>query len=228
MAEVQCDYCGMMTPKTSWQIRAAQVNGTHLYCSRQCRGKAGGHWNRKIPTVLRCPHCDQDFEVPPCDANRRKYCSRKCHDEARRLVAGSDHWNWKGKARKICEVCERPFEVFAYRAKNARFCSRSCSSTWLQTVMPTVSSTEWVVVDELDRRGLVYKHSSKLGKFVPDFIVGEVVIEVDGDYWHNLPGMFERDAMKDAYYQDRGYRVIRIWEHEVNAGDFSKLDAIVV
>lgn len=91
---------------------------------------------------------------------------------------------------------------------------------------PKVSSIEFIVAEELDQRGLLYDHQVRVGRFIPDFIVGDTILEVDGDYWHNRPGIPERDAMKDAFYADAGFKVIRIWQHEIKASDFSKLAAL--
>jgi very-short-patch-repair endonuclease len=89
------------------------------------------------------------------------------------------------------------------------------------------SSIERIVAKELRQRHLLYDEYLQFGRFTPDLLVGQTIIEVDGDYWHTLPGIPEKDARKDAFYRDNGFNVIHIWEHEVNAGDFSKLDALI-
>ncbi len=49
-----------------------------------------------------------------------------------------------------------------------------------------------------------------------------MVIEVDGCYWHGCkdcgfdnPSKQEADRQKDEHYSNHGYRVLRIWEHDV-------------
>jgi len=50
----------------------------------------------------------------------------------------------------------------------------------------------------------------------PDiFIQPNLCIFVDGDYWHSLPKQIERDVLVTETLEKQGYRVIRIWEHEV-------------
>ena len=97
---------------------------------------------------------------------------------------------------------------------------------------------------------LVEAHLKKLGvTYIPQkFIVGspvdfylpdsKTIIEVDGCYWHACEKCYPKprgfcktygdvinchmkDALKDNKWLDRGYKVVRIWEHEVSEKDFS-------
>lgn len=53
----------------------------------------------------------------------------------------------------------------------------------------------------------------------------KIAVEVDGCYWHSCPlcgleGPLENkdlDKRKNSYLENRGWRVIRIWEHDINA-----------
>lgn len=55
------------------------------------------------------------------------------------------------------------------------------------------------------------------GICVPDaFIEPKTAIFCDGDYWHNLPNYKKRDAKINEKLKDLGYRVVRLWEHEIN------------
>ena len=55
------------------------------------------------------------------------------------------------------------------------------------------------------------------GGIVSDFILRgrKVVVEVDGDYFHTLEGQQVKDNAKDIYYAQMGYRIVRIWEHDI-------------
>lgn len=54
--------------------------------------------------------------------------------------------------------------------------------------------------------------------FNPDFLSKNPkhIIEVFGDYWHNLPKVKERDKRRVKAYNDYGYKTLIIWEHELN------------
>jgi len=59
--------------------------------------------------------------------------------------------------------------------------------------------------------------------YLPDH---NIIIEVDGDYWHGGPGVSkywhgvevtkETDILKDIVAQQRGYTIVRLWESQLN------------
>jgi G:T-mismatch repair DNA endonuclease (very short patch repair protein) len=50
-----------------------------------------------------------------------------------------------------------------------------------------------------------------------DFLVEstKIVIEVNGDYWHSMPGMFEADSLRQAILEYAGYKVCVWWESDI-------------
>lgn len=48
------------------------------------------------------------------------------------------------------------------------------------------------------------------------FIEPNLVIEADGDYWHNLPKAIEKDKIRNKELKEAGYKVLRFWESEIN------------
>lgn len=56
-----------------------------------------------------------------------------------------------------------------------------------------------------------------LGGFNPDFLSKNPkhIIEVNGDYWHNLPKVKEKDKRKLRAYASLGYKTMIVWEHEL-------------
>jgi very-short-patch-repair endonuclease len=54
--------------------------------------------------------------------------------------------------------------------------------------------------------------------FCPDFINcngQKKIIELYGDYWHNLPRGKERDKRRIKTYKKFGYKTLIVWEHEL-------------
>ena len=84
--------------------------------------------------------------------------------------------------------------------------------------------------DFLDKLGLEYEYQFEardIGRFY-DFKCGNVLIEIDGDYYHANPLLFENDKLNSMQkrnkrideYKDRwallnGYPILRIWEHDI-------------
>ena len=47
------------------------------------------------------------------------------------------------------------------------------------------------------------------------FILPNIVIYCDGDYWHNLPEAIEKDKRQNKKLKELGFKVLRFWEHEI-------------
>lgn len=81
------------------------------------------------------------------------------------------------------------------------------------------TSIELKIEAELKRLGIRYEKQVPLCKVARvDFFIPEqkIVIQADGDYWHNLPKHKERDKNQDAVLRQNGFDVYRFWEHEIN------------
>lgn len=82
-----------------------------------------------------------------------------------------------------------------------------------------VSSIEFKMRDILSLHGYFFKIQIPICHVcIPDITIPEkrIIIQCDGDYWHNLPGVSERDHYQDKVLTENGWRVIRFWEHEIN------------
>ena len=77
--------------------------------------------------------------------------------------------------------------------------------------------------------------------YVPD---KNLVIECFGDYWHMSPSKYsatdynkstkrtaaeqwEKDRKRKLFMESKGYKVVELWEHEINNGDYRKLDIYI-
>ena len=59
--------------------------------------------------------------------------------------------------------------------------------------------------------------SKMIEQFNPDFIdiINKKIIEVFGDYWHNLAGTKKKDYYRFLVYKRNNYKTLVIWEHEL-------------
>lgn len=65
---------------------------------------------------------------------------------------------------------------------------------------------EKVAADWLDKNGFIYEHNKKIGRYYPDFVINWIIIEIDGEYWHDE----SKDKIRDKNLNDLGYTVYRI------------------
>ena len=80
------------------------------------------------------------------------------------------------------------------------------------------TSIELKMQNILTKNNIIFsKHRLLLYKYQVDlFIEPNIIIECDGDYWHNRPDMKERDRIKDIALKNAGYTILRFWEHKIN------------
>lgn len=79
----------------------------------------------------------------------------------------------------------------------------------------------------LDRLGVDYERQASFrGKFTPDAMIpdAKVVVQFDGDYWHDRAGTSTEprivkrvnlDRSQDAYARACGWQVVRLWESDL-------------
>lgn len=65
-----------------------------------------------------------------------------------------------------------------------------------------------------DALGLTYEaeHASPCGAF--DFRVGDLLVEVNGRYWHTLPTQVPRDERKAAWARDASLELLVLWDDQ--------------
>ena len=95
----------------------------------------------------------------------------------------------------------------------------------LKSLIKRPNKPEGIVLDLIKKNNLPFNYVGD-GKviiegFNPDFLSKNPkhIIEVNGDYWHNLPWCIEKDKRKYATYDKLGYKTLIIWEHELKNPD---------
>jgi hypothetical protein len=98
------------------------------------------------------------------------------------------------------------------------------------------SSIEKMVMAEFVRRGIYFEHtpqSNSLGGFVDpsweaDFLLPQyhIWVEIQGAYFHTLPGAVERDALRFVLIEAAGWKPIFWWEDDIRNRLYEIMDAI--
>lgn len=192
----QCRQCGKTMSIAQSQVKYA----AHDYCSLECQ-----HLARTIERVCAC--CGKPFTHKASKTSTR-YCSWACK------VAGSTGTTVR-QVSKPCEMCGASITDTLSHIDRRRFCSRGCHNASLAiTLLHGVSKAEEEFACQLAAAGLHFSRHQHFGRYNADmcFEDAKLVVEFDGDYWHNRPGVPERDTQKDTYLLSRGYRVVRIRE----------------
>lgn len=201
------------------------------YCSRKCRSKG-----KKVNKI--CPTCGKEFWLYLNHAHRT-YCSQICSSEA----------------QKIYNICKHCGKIFNARSRGIRdYCTCKCmwaDPEWRRAVTKRVSAqmlnrnmlnfSDKPSSLEVAGRGILESLGYKLEvDFREQVLIDDIwlvdvlfkssnlVIEWDGDYWHNLPGRQAVDKRKTTYLRSKGLEVIRFWEHEVHKSAESTTESLRV
>ncbi len=89
---------------------------------------------------------------------------------------------------------------------------------------------ELKIEKELQKRNINYQKQVPLCRIaIVDFYLPEyrIVIQCDGDYWHNKLEQKERDERQDKVLIFNGFNVYRFWEHEINKSAEECINKIV-
>ena len=235
-----CRECSQHTLKSvKYLRRRIRDNKTDFYCSRKCaddahsrRMKGEGNPNFEGKFHGECPSM--------WSVEKRKAAAEKVSRtfKEKGISVGADNPRWVGGPQKHdCIICGKTseFKPYTHRrilaGKQSPTCSNECAAAFARRSVPLKgTSIEIKMAEELTTRGIEYTEQYNLGdKFRLDFLIPRynIVIECDGDYWHNLPKVKSRDKSKNAYIKACGFSLYRFWEHEINADVEACVDIVL-
>ena len=154
--------------------------------------------------TLACGWCKTLFSVPPSAIRAAVMCcSLSC--------AALNSWRTRTRRiTKLCAHCGQPISVKPSLAQRRRFCSRSCLGAWTVRHQSRPTKGESRLGAALARCGILFNYQHPLGRFLIDFVIGHLAIEIDGERWHRIPENVARDIAKAAAVADAGLVLVRI------------------
>lgn len=209
-AEKSCEHCG-----STFRLNKSYIN-VQRFCSRVCATASGSNvskgeqHSRWVPKPqYTCAHCQKVFFGEAQRPRQRKavFCSKECGVAFREA----------SKITKVCEQCGTQFKVKPWRANRSRFCSIPCKGAWVCANTQSPTSIEIAISNLLNQMSIEHETQKAIGPFNCDiYIVScNLVIEVDGDYWHSLPKHKQQDKRRNTYLLNRNYRILRLPEHKI-------------
>ena len=199
------------------QLSNSGVKEGNTPWNKNTKGLMPEPWNKTYLTK-KCEICGKEFHVIPARNNTAKYCSQECLNESKRRVTGKAHPLYNLIEIK-CDYCGKPYREKPAKMKMYKhhFCSRRCLGCYTILHQNNPSSIERKLAGYLVDHNISFICQFKYKLGVADFFIKpNIVIEVDGDYWHNLPNAQERDKRQTLYLEEEGYTVLHLWEHEIN------------
>jgi very-short-patch-repair endonuclease len=214
------------------------------FCSAECARRESALMTK------RCLRCGREFTRSRSSmGERNRYCSTACQHAVSLASARA-----KAKAEHgvdlTCKFCGTPFHRSRRYVErgNGIYCSAACqakdppSDATREKMRQNALSRIWpkrrtrielAMEAEFTRLALPFEAQKVVAsRCRPDFVFEDarVVVECDGDYWHSLPHAIESGRRLDAALTAEGWRVLRLWEHEIKsdaAGCAAKVAGVV-
>lgn len=148
---------------------------------------------------------------------------RKFSEEHRARIGaahtGEKSVQWAGGPITItCIMCGTQKKRKRSRA-NSLFCSNRCATLYRNKYSTPQSETSIEKAIEavlIDNKIQHEKQVPILGISIVDFLLPSgIILQCDGDYWHSIPKVRGRDKWQDRELSSRGYKILRLKEHQI-------------
>ena len=247
--DIVCDNCGKIFYRRQYHIDRQKNKNQNNFCSMKCQKD----YLHKVRFEFReCEICGEPFEVSKL--SKQRFCSDACQIIWQTKNVGILNPRFESVLIP-CSYCGKQHYVKPYKIKEQEhfFCSKECRQKWYaeiysQTdeyreksrkrileefqngVMSLDSKTQLVVNDILDNLKIIYEREKIFQYFsVDNYLTNyNLIIEVQGDYWHTNPLKFisnitqaqydriGRDKAKHSYIKNQyGIECLYLWESDV-------------
>lgn len=150
------------------------------------------------------------------------------HGNYKRVHSEEDNRKKKERAlRQFANGMSEEVKLKIRRTSNESDYKEKARARRLKQKIPNkFTSIEIKTKEFLDELHIPYKtHKSVMGITQPDFFIEpNICVYCDGNYWHNLPNVIERDKKINEVLKFAGYKVIRLWEKEIKVMQINEFE----
>lgn len=181
-------------------------NNKNKFCSLECWYK---YFDLLSDVKRICKNCNKNFIIEKnyLKKSRGLFCSHLCHS----IFRGSE----------VIECLNCKSEFRHGKSLKAKFCCFACYRKYSGE-----SGIEQKFRITLQNNNIPFTQEAKIGKYSVDFLINNVVIELDGDYWHKYTQ--ERDNRKTKFLEENNFIVFRFTENEINTDILSCLNKVML
>lgn len=246
---IECDNCGKTFYRRQYHIDRQKNKCQNSFCSPQCQKE---YLHKQTFEVRQCEICAKEFEVSKLSSQR--FCSDECQIEWQKTRIGE--LNPKFTSVLIpCTYCGTKHYVKPYKFEEQEnfFCSKECIQAWYAEVFS--QQEEWkeksrqrilkqlqngyfgvetlpqkIIDNILDQCSIAYQREKNFEYYAVDnyLLDYNLVIEVQGDYWHVNPLKFTssitdvqynrigKDKAKHTYLKNQyNIEILYLWENDI-------------
>jgi len=147
----------------------------------------------------------------------RKFCSWSCVKKHRKQKGS---WNKGIKGKKSHSYGHKLYVTDKNKRREYALLGRQALD---RSKKPT--NIERIVYAYLEKRNIVFEKQKLVNKrFLVDVFIpkNNLVIECDGEYWHNLDRVKKKDKAENAYLDKCGFNMLRLKEGEILNNNFER------
>jgi len=127
---------------------------------------------------------------------------------------------------KIAEQYGLSYQSIQHFLKRHNLSPGLYTEEWKEAVQRGIkkggSSLEKKLSHILDSMGVEFETQFQIGGFRYDFKLNNVLIEVQGSYWHSKPQRIQRDEYKRKLAIKSGYKLLILWDYQLEKIEFIK------
>ena len=253
--DIICDNCGRVFYRRKYHIDRQSSKQQNKFCSVECEFEFK---HKQAETIRECEQCGTNFTVLQSDPKR--FCSIDCQHIWQTTRVGELNPRFTSVSMP-CSYCGKDHYVKPYKLDEQQyfFCSVGCRQSWYaeiysQTkefselhrnkilkqisdgVFQSIDSQPQLIVNKLlDKLFILYEREHPYVYYAVDnYLVDyNLIIEVQGDYWHANPCVFDsklnetqydrinKDKRKHTYIKNQyGIEILYLWENDlINRSD---------
>jgi G:T-mismatch repair DNA endonuclease (very short patch repair protein) len=187
-------------------------------------GKDHPRWVEK--TSVPCCFCKHKIHITSYKAKSKRFCSKKCYSKWQEVNMTGKNNIFYGKHHSKESIESNRFKHLFNMKPETREKIREAR---MKQKLPKEDTSIEVFLFNILRKLKVsfIPHKPLLGITRPDaFVSPNKCIYADGDYWHTNPKFYsfwnmtqlknrERDIIANSTLKQNGYKVLRLWENDI-------------
>lgn len=246
---IQCDNCGKIFYRIQAHIDRQKRRGQNSFCCLKCQKE---YLHKQLFEIRACEICGREFEVSK--TSKQRFCSDACQIQWQTMQVGELNPRFTSILTP-CTYCGREHYVKPYKfnQQDNFFCSTECRQAWYAEVysqrdewkemsrqriltqfqngnLDTETIPQKIVNSMLDEIGIRYDREKQFEYYAVDnyLLDYDLIIEIQGDYWHANPLKFtekltkqqcdriRRDKSKHSYFKNQyNIEILYLWEYDI-------------
>jgi very-short-patch-repair endonuclease len=203
--------CPVCNKKTSIPKGEYEYPKYHKECynSHLLQGENNPNYKNAQITAI-CCECGKEVIKFKSQQNKKPFCSISC---------GTRYWSKPENQSEVKKVSMKKASELIQKMNHDPIAREKMAKNKALAFKDRCSKLELSIYKKIKEAYPTAKHGCSIGWYTVDILLDNIVIEVQGDYWHSLSNVVSQDKRKKTYLTNKGYHVIYIWEHEWNGSN---------